>query len=215
MTSSVYSLSGTDAGSFGIDPATGQLRTRSVLDPAVKDTYTVTIDVHDGFDASYDPSDATDASIVVTITVTAVSRIVPGGIAVGGGGGPAGPSPSSVEFEWNVTRDIEALDDGHGSPTGLWSDAPRCGCLRTAPAPTTPSTPTTSRRANVSRSASSRSTKPTARPAASGPTASRRGSPTAAGTSSSPTACLGRAHRDSRSRTLPRDNRDAARHLVR
>ena len=119
----VYSLSGTDAAAFEIDPATGQLRTKSVLDPAVKDTYTVTIDVHDGFDASYDPSDATDASIEVTITVTAVSRIVPGGIAVGGGGGgPAGPSPSDVEFEWNVTRDIEALDDGHGSPTGLWSD---------------------------------------------------------------------------------------------
>ena len=66
-----YSLSGPDAEFFDIDPATGQLRTRSVLDPAVKDTYTVTLNVHDGFDGNYNPSDATDATIDVTITVTA------------------------------------------------------------------------------------------------------------------------------------------------
>ena len=42
----------------------------------------------------------------------------------GGGGAPAGPqsSASAIEFECNVTRDIEALDGGNDSPTGLWSD---------------------------------------------------------------------------------------------
>ena len=40
----------------------------------------------------------------------------------GGGGGPSGPTPSDVDFEWNVTRDIEELDSDHDSPTGLWSD---------------------------------------------------------------------------------------------
>ncbi len=40
----------------------------------------------------------------------------------GGGGGPSGPTPSDLEFEWNITRDIDELADGHGSPTGLWSN---------------------------------------------------------------------------------------------
>ena len=30
--------------------------------------------------------------------------------------------PSVVDFEWNVTRDIEELDNGHGTPSGTWSD---------------------------------------------------------------------------------------------
>ena len=120
----VYSLSGTDASSFDIDPATGQLRTKAVLDPAVKDTYTVTVNVHDGFDGSHIPSTDTDASIVVTITVTAprppaVRRPTPpvpvvgdeegaeddggggGGVsgAGGGGGGGAAPAPIAPRFE--------------------------------------------------------------------------------------------------------------------
>ena len=40
----------------------------------------------------------------------------------GGGGGPSGPTPSEIEFEWNVTRDIEELDRDHGDATGAWSD---------------------------------------------------------------------------------------------
>ena len=45
-----------------------------------------------------------------------------GFVGGGGGGGPSGPSPSAVDFEWNVKRDIEALDGGHDNPTGLWGD---------------------------------------------------------------------------------------------
>ena len=33
-----------------------------------------------------------------------------------------GPSPSVVDFEWNVTRDIEDLDSAHDKPSGHWSD---------------------------------------------------------------------------------------------
>ncbi|MCY4573444.1 MAG: SwmB domain-containing protein, partial [Gemmatimonadetes bacterium] len=40
----------------------------------------------------------------------------------GGGAGPSGPSTSTVDFEWNVKRDIDALDSGHDNPTGLWGD---------------------------------------------------------------------------------------------
>ena len=37
------------------------------------------------------------------------------------GGGGGGPTPSVVDFEWNVTRDIDELDGGHEVPTGAWS----------------------------------------------------------------------------------------------
>ena len=47
-----YSLQGPDADNFDIDAATGQIRTKDVLDSDVKDTYSVTVSVHDGFDDS-------------------------------------------------------------------------------------------------------------------------------------------------------------------
>ena len=43
-------------------------------------------------------------------------------VSPGGGGGGGGPSPSVVDFEWNVTRDIDELGGGHDTPSGLWSD---------------------------------------------------------------------------------------------
>ena len=46
----------------------------------------------------------------------------PTGSPVGGGGGGGGPSPSVIDFEWSVTRDIEELDSGHDKPSGTWSD---------------------------------------------------------------------------------------------
>ena len=64
-------LSGTDADAFDIDPVTGQIRTKALLDREVKDTYVVTVSVHDGFDTAYISSDASDDTIEVTITVTA------------------------------------------------------------------------------------------------------------------------------------------------
>ena len=61
-----YSLGGTDAGSFRIVPATGQLQTKLPLDSEVKQTYTVVV-------TATDPSDATD-TITVTINVTNVDE---------------------------------------------------------------------------------------------------------------------------------------------
>ena len=63
-----YSLEGTDAGSFALVPATGQLQTRSgvVYDYEVKNRYEVTVRVSDGQGGS--------ATIAVTINLTDVSE---------------------------------------------------------------------------------------------------------------------------------------------
>ena len=95
-----YSLTGTDASAFAIDAATGQIRTWVVLDSTVKDSYEVTVSVHDGFDDIYNESDAPDATIEVTITVTAVRRSTsPGGGGGSGGGGGGGPVNRAPVFE--------------------------------------------------------------------------------------------------------------------
>ena len=132
-----YSLAGAGAVSFGIGMFTGQLRTMTTLDRSIKDSYSVTVQVSDGRDDSGFPDDAeTDATTSVTITVTSGSTRPPvvggggggGGFAIGGGGfgggggGGGGRSPSMVDFEWNVTRDIEDLDSAHDKPSGHWSD---------------------------------------------------------------------------------------------
>ena len=57
-----YTLGGTDAASFDIVAATGQLQTNAALDAATKSTYTVTVTATDSAGAS--------AEITVTITVT-------------------------------------------------------------------------------------------------------------------------------------------------
>ena len=57
----------------------------------------------------------------VTVDVSARPVIITG-LGGFGGGGPTGPTPSEVEFEWNVERDIEALDSTQSRPTGSWSD---------------------------------------------------------------------------------------------
>ena len=70
-----------DLAAFDIDPATGQIRTRAVLvydpDPDGDNTYEVTVFVHDGFDGGYNESTASDATIDVTIRVTAAPVVRP------------------------------------------------------------------------------------------------------------------------------------------
>ena len=65
-----YMLRGGAADKFDIDAATGQLRTKAALDYEVEDTYTVSVSVHDGFDALYRPSASIDDTILIIITVT-------------------------------------------------------------------------------------------------------------------------------------------------
>ena len=61
-----YALSGTDAASFDIISATGQLQTKAALDHETKDSYTVTVTASD--------SGGLSDSIDVTITVTDVNE---------------------------------------------------------------------------------------------------------------------------------------------
>ena len=58
-----YMLRGGAADKFDIDAATGQLRTKAALDYEEEDTYTVSVSVHDGFDALYRPSASIDDTI--------------------------------------------------------------------------------------------------------------------------------------------------------
>ena len=122
-----YSLSGTDAALFDIDPITGQILTRAVLeyDPDGTNSYSVQVRVHDGYGPDYQSTDVgVDATSEVTITVSAARAV--GGVGGvgggGGGGGGGGPSPSILDFEWTVEHDIDELDSGHDKPTGMWSD---------------------------------------------------------------------------------------------
>ena len=110
-----YRLSGADAFAFEIDDD-GQITVASgvTFDASTQDTYTLTVAADDGNGGT--------ASVDVTITVTARPTRAPAIFGGGGGGPPPGPEPSDEDFEWTVIRDIEALDDGHGSPTGMWSD---------------------------------------------------------------------------------------------
>ena len=59
------------------------------------------------------------ATVSITVTPRPSSVSPPSG---GGGGGGGGPSPSVIDFEWTVSRDIEDLGGGHDKPSGTWSD---------------------------------------------------------------------------------------------
>ena len=112
-----YGLTGAAASDFEIDEQTGQITvaTGAALNAALS-PYIVTVTARD--------PDLDEATVEVTITVTAgpvrpIIIITGGG---GGGGGGGGPSPSEVDFEWTVDRDIEELDGGNDRTTGVWSD---------------------------------------------------------------------------------------------
>ena len=83
----IYSLTGTDAGSFEID-SNGQLKTRTGVShnfnfEATKNSYSVTVSVHDGKDAAGDTDTTTiDDTIAVTIDVTNVDE--PGTVTITG-----------------------------------------------------------------------------------------------------------------------------------
>ena len=64
-----YALDDQDGASFEID-SSGQIKTKSALDHETKDTYSVTVSVHDGNDPFGNPNAAADGTIDVTIDVT-------------------------------------------------------------------------------------------------------------------------------------------------
>jgi len=72
--------------------------------------------------AVYDTADFGAVTSMIATPKRPVSQSSSGGGGGGGGGGGARAQPSEEEFDWNVTRDIEALDGENDFPTGLWSD---------------------------------------------------------------------------------------------
>ena len=104
-----------EAPEFEIDEQTGQITVAEGPAPdAARSPYSVTVIARD--------PEGDEATVEVTITVTAGPPIIIITGGGGGGGGGGGPTPSEVDFEWTVTRDIEALDGGNDWPTGMWSD---------------------------------------------------------------------------------------------
>ena len=103
-----YSLGGTDAASFSIDRATGQISTKAALDYEDKDTYTVTV-------TATDPG-GLSATVNVTIEVTdedEAPEITVGGLAISG--------DNSVEVEEGMTEVATYMASGPESANALWT----------------------------------------------------------------------------------------------
>ena len=68
--------------------------------------------------------DCDEDSVAVQLTSIGQAPLPPVIFSGGGGGGgaPSGPTPSDVDVEWNVSKDIDALDAGNDEATGLWGD---------------------------------------------------------------------------------------------
>ena len=110
-----YTLTGTDADAFTIVSSSGQIRVKDALDFETKDSYSVTVNVHDGRDGSGATSTTIDNTQDVTITVENVEE--PGTVTL----------TTAVE---NISARVEvtaALTDLDGNVTGLtwqWSQSP-------------------------------------------------------------------------------------------
>ena len=100
-----YSLSGTDAASFDIDPSTGQLITKAPLNHETKESYEVTVTVKDG--------SGTSVTQDVMIDVTNVAE-APGGLAA--------PTVVSTDLDDDDTFDLKVIwyapDDAGDDVTG-------------------------------------------------------------------------------------------------
>ena len=103
---------------FEIKADSGQITVAPsvTFDPSLTESYEISVEAADNQGGL--------ATVDVTINVT--ERISPPSTAGGGGGGGGGPPPvpipSNADFDWNVTRDIEALHRDNDIPTGVWSD---------------------------------------------------------------------------------------------
>ena len=95
-----YSLEGTDADSFSIDKATGQLKTKAALDHETKASYTVMVTATDPFGA---PATAT-----VTIEVTDVNEA------------PSVEGAASIDHDENLTV-LDTAADGGGAQAATYT----------------------------------------------------------------------------------------------
>ena len=109
-----YTLTGTDAASFTITNA-GQVRVKDALDFETKESYSVTVNVHDGRDGTGATDTDVDNSQDVTITVENVDE--PGAVTLT-------TLTGVVQARVEVTA---ALSDDDGSVSGVtweWSQSP-------------------------------------------------------------------------------------------
>ncbi len=110
-----YSLSGVDAGSFGIVSTTGQLQTQAPLDYEQKNTYTVTVTVSDGsaidtISVTIDVTDVKENNAPVFVEGSATERSIaentPAGKNIGG------PVTATDEDEDVLTYSLSGVDAG-------------------------------------------------------------------------------------------------------
>ena len=109
-----YTLTGTDAAAFTIVATTGQIRVKDALDFETKDSYSVTVNVHDGRDGAGATSTDIDNTQDVTITVENVDE--PGTVTL-----------SSVTETIQARVEVTAVlsdDDVATGVTWQWSHSP-------------------------------------------------------------------------------------------
>ena len=105
-----YALGGPDASSFDIVASTGQILTRAELDHETKDTYSVTVSVHDNRDANGNPDSTVDDTVAVTVAVNDVHE-----------------EDTSVTVVWSATLTVGV--DGSQPPGSGYSRWSRIGAL--------------------------------------------------------------------------------------
>ena len=103
-----YTMGGTNAASFGIDAASGQLQTKAALDYETKSSYSVTV-------TATDPSGASD-TITVTITVTNADDE-----------GKVTLSSTQPQVGTELTATLTDPDGVSGNPTWQWASADSAG----------------------------------------------------------------------------------------
>ena len=108
-----YKLGGTDAKSFSIVAATGQLQTKGALDHETKNSYEVTVSVRDSKDAGGSADTATDNAIAVTVTVTNVDEA-----------GTVTLSPAQPQAGTALTATLDDPDGSISGETWKWERSP-------------------------------------------------------------------------------------------
>ena len=106
-----YSLTGTDAAAFNINPSSGQIRTKDAIDYEAKSSYQVTVEVHDRKDGAGATSTTIDDTQDVTITVENVEEH---------GTVTLSSETATIQARVPVTATLED-DDGPTSVTWQWS----------------------------------------------------------------------------------------------
>ena len=105
-----YALGGPDASSFDIVASTGQILTSAALDHEAKDTYSVTVSVHDSKDAHGNPDSTVDDTVALTVAVNDVHE-----------------EDTSVSVVWSATLTVGV--DGSQPPGSGYSRWSRLGAL--------------------------------------------------------------------------------------